>query len=62
MKIFLVRNTNHTVIAVMKTKKKAGKVVKLGKQRWGEKWHILPVKINEIEKWVLDGCEKYRGI
>lgn len=61
-KIYIVENSDGVFISVASSKKKAAKVVRLGKARWRETWRVVPKKLNEIERWVKAGSELYRGV
>ena len=60
MKVYIVDNSDNTIMGIFKSKKKAKDLMSLGKKRWNEQWSITPLKLNKVEAWILAGGETYR--
>jgi hypothetical protein len=60
MTVYLVDNSDNTIMGIFKNKKKAKALVSVGKKRWNEKWYLTPLKLNKIEPWILAGNESYK--
>lgn len=61
MTVYVLTNNDSIIMGVFLTKRKADRMrIEIGQQRWHEAWIILPMKIDEIDKHMLIGCESYR--
>jgi hypothetical protein len=59
--VFVVQNGDGLLLAVFSEQKGAKKMVEeIGHRRWGEEWQISKIKLNQIGRWLLAGCDEYR--
>ncbi len=60
-KVFVVLNGDGLIMAICKRRRKANTIVsKIGLKRWNEMWTIAPIKLDDVDKTTLAGCEEYR--
>lgn len=61
MTVFVVQNANSVIMGVFQNKSRAQAIVRLGEERWNEKWNVNTVELNKIEDWVINGNEEYQN-
>lgn len=53
MKVYIVKNSDETVLGVFTEQEKAKKFIeKYGKGIWKENWTISKFKLNKIKSWI----------
>ena len=61
-KVFVVQNGSDLLLAVFKTKAQASRFIKnIGKKLWGEHWKIRPIKMNEVDAWLVEQAPKQQA-
>lgn len=58
MKVYLVQNRDGLFLSIFRKEAKAKSFVKkIGVGRWDEKWAVIEVTLDEVESWIMKGCE-----
>lgn len=61
MKVYIVDNNDGVVLAVLRKKDAAKRLVtNTGKKKWNESWNINEMNLDEIETWISQGSDGYR--